>query len=471
MPLFTLCSPRRLTICVATISTLLSAGQTFAQPSLRTKLGQMVMVTVTGDSVEKSSPSMDTLKSDLAGGLIGGVIMFTWSGNLKNPDQIAHLTDQLQQRAAIPLLLAIDQEGGKVARLTASNGFAATASAYELGTVVNQENATRSTASTMAGWFIRTGLTMNLAPVVDLNVNPSSPAIGALQRSFSADASTVVRHASWFIDEFHKRGLFTTLKHFPGHGSATADSHLGFTDVTQSWTSRELEPYTGLLAEHAVDAIMTGHLFNAKLDSLFPATLSASTITGLLRTQLGYSGVVVSDEMSMKAISSYYGLDEAMVLAVHAGVDILLYNRNLDSNGTSLARHVVDVLEGAVQRGEISEGRIDTSFARIMALKSRLPTSAPLQVVAAAHPAMDLTNYPNPFNPTTTIQFGVPSAGRVILVLVDLIGRAVTTVLDDERGPGRYQIRFDATELAAGVYFLRLQTPGGSMTRKLMLIK
>lgn len=442
-----------------------------AQPSLRTKIGQMIIVTVTGDSVEESSPSMDTMKADLADGLVGGIVMFTWSGNLRSPGQIAHLTAELQKRSRIPLLLAIDQEGGKVARLSAANGFAATSSAYELGTVLNEESATRLSAATMAGWFVETGLTMNLAPVVDLNINPSSPAIGALQRSFAAGASTVTRHAYWFIDEFHKRGVITTLKHFPGHGSATADSHLGFTDITDTWTATELEPYDSLLARGFVDAVMTGHLFHAALDPLYPATLSSATITGLLRTEIGYTGVVISDEMSMRAISDHFGLDQAAVLAVNAGVDILLYNRNRDSTGGSLARHMVELLEAEVARGRIAASRIDSSYDRIMALKGRLPTLVPLPVIAAAPQGPDLMNYPNPFNPTTTIVFGVPTAGRVLLTVVDLLGRSVETLVDDDREAGRYHVRFDAGGRAAGIYFLRLQTSAGSATRRLVSVK
>lgn len=203
-----------------------------AHISLRRKIGQMVMVTFMGDSLEKSSASLDTMKSDLANGFVGGTIFFTWSNNLRRPQQITHLTSELQRRSSIPLLVATDEEGGQVARLSGSNRFAATPSAYQMGTVINSEASTRSTASTMAGWFVQTGINVNLAPVVDVNVNPTSPAIGALGRSFSSNASTVASHAGWFIDEFHKRQLFTTLKHFPGHGSAKTDSHLGLVDIT-----------------------------------------------------------------------------------------------------------------------------------------------------------------------------------------------------------------------------------------------
>ena len=442
-----------------------------SQVSLRTKLGQMVMVTVTGDSLEESSASMDTLKRDLSENLVGGVIMFTWSGNLKSPEQIAHFTGELQKHAAVPLLLAIDQEGGSVARLSASNGFTATPSAYDLGTVVNQEGATRANAATMAGWFAQTGLTMNLAPVVDLNVNPTSPAIGALKRSFSADPAIVVQHAGWFIDEFHKQGILTAVKHFPGHGSAASDSHLGFTDITTTWSSAELQPYTQLMAAHVVDAIMTGHLYNATIDSLYPATLSHATITGLLRGRLGYSGVVISDEMSMKAISSYYGLDEAMVLAVKAGVDILLYNRNRDTSGNSLARRVVDVLERSVREGVIPESRIDASYARIMDLKGIVPTAVPFPVAAEVPHELMLTNYPNPFNPVTTFQYWNSVDGQVVLWIVDMLGRTVSTVLEEHQRAGLHSVRFDGGRLASGVYLCRLETGAGSAVRRVILLR
>ncbi len=443
------------------------------QPTLREKLGQMVMVTVTGDSLESSSPSMDTLKSDLSRGLVGGLVMFTWSNNLKSPGQIAHLTSQIQHRSAVPLLLAIDEEGGKVARLGTANGFAATPSAYQMGTVVNSEGYTRSVASQMASWFVQTGLNINFAPVVDLNVNPSSPAIGALGRSFSANADSVVLNAGWFIDEFHKRNICTTLKHFPGHGSATADSHLGFTDVTTSWTAAELIPYSRLLERGSVDAVMTAHVFNAHLDSLYPATLSFATITGILRNQLGYAGVVFSDEMSMKAITDKYGLDAAMELAVSAGVDMLVYSRNLDSTGHSLAAHVVDVLEEGVRAGRIPVARITASYERIAALKNRLVTGATARMIPEASDRPFLVNFPNPFNPTTTIGFGVPGSGWTLvdLTVYDLLGRAVAVLMHGSMSAGKYTLPFDASGMASGMYLCRLTVGRATAVHRIMLVR
>jgi beta-N-acetylhexosaminidase len=421
---------------------------------------------------------MDTLKSDLANSLVGGLVMFTWSENLKSPAQIAHLSSGVQHHATIPLLLAIDQEGGRVARLSASNGFFSTPTAFNLGTLLNRESDTRATAATMAGWFVQTGLNINLAPVVDVNVNPASPAIGALQRSFSADPAVVSRHASWFIDEFRRKGIITTVKHFPGHGSATGDSHLGFTDVTTTWSSLELEPYTGLLASQSVDAVMTGHLFNATLDSLYPATLSHATIAGMLRGQLGYQGVVVSDEMSMKAISSHYGLDEAMVLAVKAGVDVLLYNSNLDSTGRSLARRVVDVIERAVLEGVIPAARIDQSFDRIMALKQRYMTTASAQPVVTLPREAKLSNYPNPFNASTVVGVFLPRAGNVTLGVYDVLGRQVEHLTRTDLAEGYHEFRWDAGAVSSGVYFCRLEVAYGdrpparsAQSLKMMLLR
>jgi beta-N-acetylhexosaminidase len=388
-------------------------------------------------------------------------VMFTWSGNLQSPGQIAHLSVELQNRAAIPLLLAIDQEGGRVARLGASNGFSPTPSAYTLGTVLNRESDTRSAAATMAGWFLQTGLNVNLAPVVDVNVNPASPAIGALQRSFSADPVTVAQHASWFIDEFRRKGIITTLKHFPGHGSAAGDSHLGFTDVTTTWSPLELQPYAGLLASQSVDAVMTGHLFNAALDSLSPATLSNATIDGMLRGRLGYQGVVVSEEMSMKAISSHYGLEEAMVLAVQAGVDILLYNSNLDSTGRSLAGRVVDVIERAVRDGIIAPARIDRSFDRIMVLKQRYLITAAARPIVTLPREAGLSNYPNPFNGSTVVSVMLPRAGDVTLGVYDLLGRQIASLARTILAEGVHEFRWNPEGLSSGVYICRLEVAYG----------
>ena len=451
--------------------TLLFVSASSAQVSLRQKIGQMVMVTMTGDSLDgKSSPSVDTMKSDLANGFIGGVIMFTWSNNLRNPQQIAHLTKKLQERSATPLFICIDEEGGQVARLSDANGFANTPSEFQLGSANNESN-TRATASTMAGWFVQTGLNLNLAPVVDVNVNPNSPAIGALGRSFSSNPDIVAANASWFIDEFHKKNIFTTLKHFPGHGSAATDSHLGLVDITNTWSDKELTPYRQLLSAGMIDAIMTAHVFNAKLDSLYPATLSQKILTGLLRNQLGYNGVVVSDDMSMQAIVAYYGFDDAVTLAVNAGLDILLYTSNVHDATSSQARHVVDLIERRVKDGTIDAKRIDDSYNRIMALKRRSIASSVEFALSAVPDHFILRNYPNPFNPSTTIALQIPQQDHVSLKIFDLLGREIVSLLDDDVQAGTRLVTWNASNLPSGIYIAQLRTSREAHNLKMVLLK
>lgn len=214
------------------------------------------------------------------------------------------------------------------------------------------------------------GANHNFAPVVDLNLNPDSPAIGRYGRSFSADPTVVVEQAAAFIRAHRDQGITTTLKHFPGHGSASADSHAGFVDVTATWQPVELEPYRQLIAQGLVDSVMTAHVFNAQLDPDAVATLSKPIITGLLRDEMGFDGVVFSDDMQMGAIADSYSFAEAVVATVNAGVDVVAIGNNLDYD-PAVAVRVIDILAAAVADGRISAARIDEAYRRIMALKAR----------------------------------------------------------------------------------------------------
>lgn len=448
-----------------------SSPSVLAQPTLREKIGQMIMVTFTGDSLEKHTASVDTLIADIVDKRIGGVIFFTWSNNLKSPGQIRHLTDGLQGLTDVPLLIATDQEGGYVARLSASNGFLATQSAYSMGTTVNTEANTRTVSGMMAGWFEQTGINMNLAPVVDVNVNPTSPAIGAHERSFSASAAVVAQHAGWFMDEFNKKNVVTTLKHFPGHGSAVGDSHLGFTDVTDTWGPVELEPFQQLIDAGNVKAIMTAHVYNADLDSVFPATLSQPTMTGILREQMGFNGVILSDAMSMGAITAQFGFEESVVQAIHAGVDILLYTRNLETDSTSLARKLVNLIEARVLAGQISAGAIESSYVRIMALKQPFVTSAPVLADALTPESFHVGSFPNPFNGSSTITISAPFEGRLSLVVYDLLGRAIESLHDDKVLPGTRLFRWSPRDRASGMYLLRVTLGRQTATHRLVYVR
>jgi beta-N-acetylhexosaminidase len=190
-------------------------------------------------------------------------------------------------------------------------------------------------------------------------------------RCFSADPAAVVRHAAEFVRAHRAQGVLTCLKHFPGHGSATGDTHLGLVDVTRTWSERELAPVVDLITAGLCDMVMSAHVFNARLDAERPATLSRAVLTGLLREKLGFQGVITSDDLEMKAIATHYGLEQSVPAAIEAGVDLLCFGNNLGYD-PDIARRVSDILMRAVQSGRIPEARIDASCGRILALKRRI---------------------------------------------------------------------------------------------------
>ena len=263
----------------------------------------------------------------------------------------------------------VDEEGGLVARLDERHGFPPTISAADLG-ARGDVSFTRQAGKRIAETLASVGITQNLAPVVDLDVNPTNPIIGALDRSFSADPAVVTAQAEAFIAGHRSVGVRTTLKHFPGHGSSTGDTHLGVVDVTDTWSAAELEPFRNIVSDGLADAVLTAHVFNATLDPEHPATLSQPTITGILREQLGWDGVVISDDMQMGAIRDAYGYDEAIRLAIVAGVDILtIAQQQVYEQG--IVERTIDLIEALVLGGTLTEARINESYARIMALKGR----------------------------------------------------------------------------------------------------
>mgnify|MGYP006280442741 CR=1 FL=1 len=348
-------------------------GQEASNPDLETMIGQMVMVGFRGLDFDPDSRLAEYVKK----GMLGGVVLFDRDvaadkkvRNILNAKQVRSLVKGLQSRSSIPLFIAIDQEGGKVCRLKEERGFPPTYSAAELGKKADPDF-TRAAAAKIGKTLAGLGINLDLAPVVDVNVNPENPAIGKLERSFSAEPQKVARQARAFVQGLHEQQVLSCLKHFPGHGSAWNDSHYGLTDITETWSRKELLPYKRLIAGGYSDAIMTGHLFNADLDAKLPATLSEPTIKGLLRRDMGYNGVVISDDMQMRAIRDHYELEETVLLAVRAGVDILLFGNNLEYD-PRIAGKVNALLLKMVREGELERSRIAKSYERIMKLKSRL---------------------------------------------------------------------------------------------------
>jgi beta-N-acetylhexosaminidase len=273
------------------------------------------------------------------------------------------------------LLVALDAEGGRVMRLSPRAGFPPSPSHQDLGTA-DDLGFTEQEARRMGAMLREAGINWNLAPVVDVAINPANPVIVGNGRSFGTDPERVAAQARAFIRGMHAEGLLTSVKHFPGHGSSYTDSHLGFVDVSDTANLEvELAPYRQLLAADAVDSVMTAHVFNRNLDPRYPATLSGATIDGLLRRQLGFSGMVVSDDLRMRAIEQQYGIEEAAVLALNAGVDILVIGDDRLPDGRSAASLAREAVRRALWQGRLDADRVESALARVAAFKARLSAS------------------------------------------------------------------------------------------------
>jgi beta-N-acetylhexosaminidase len=303
---------------------------------------------------------------------LGGVILFDRDQptgaqrNVLSPRQVTTLIADLRAAAgARRIVVSIDQEGGIVTRLSPAHGFPAVASEAEIGreTVAKARTWGRGIAGTLAS----VGINLNFAPVVDLNVNPKSPAIGAIDRSFSAEPDVVVEMATAEIEAHRAAGIRTTLKHFPGIGSSTRNTDFGPADVTKTWTRRELEPFSRLIDAGAADLIMAGHVVNGQLDPDHPASLSMATVTGVLRDELGWTGIVVTDDLQAAAIDRSFGFDEAVVLALEAGNDLLLF-ANQQAYDPHVLGRAIDAVAAAVKTGRLSESQIDEALGRVSAL-------------------------------------------------------------------------------------------------------
>ncbi len=329
--------------------------------NIKNKIAKMLIM---GFDTQSASKDDDVYKCVLELG-IGGVILFdkfyedrTKTKNIQDPKQLKELTAQLQSISSRKLLISIDQEGGNVARLKEDYGFNKSLSAKKIASM--DKNEAKKQYSILSKELEDLGINVDFAPLVDLGVNKDSDVIYKLDRSYSDDPDIVTKYAEVFMDELHKHNVISCLKHFPGHGSARGDSHEGFVDVTNTWSEVELEPYKQLL--HKTKIIMTAHVFNKNIDDKYPATLSYNTNTKLLRETIGYNGVIIGDDLQMGAIKEHYTKEEALKLAINAGVDLIMYCNQL---GDDKAEDIIEIIYKLVQSGEIPLKRIEESNKRI----------------------------------------------------------------------------------------------------------
>jgi len=335
--------------------------------SLDIKIGQMIMIGMPKAEVDP------IVLEEVRTGKAGAIIYFEKNIPAKNSYMaFKKMSYTYQQAASIPLFITIDQEGGKVNRMKEKYGFPRSITATAMGKNSKLDSVRfygASTGSALAG----VGINVNFAPVVDVAIEPLNTVIVKVERSFSKSEDTVAIMAKEFIKTHRKVNVITVLKHFPGHGSSLADTHLGIADVTNTWNERELKPYRALLDSGYVDAIMTSHIVNKKLDPKgYPGTLSKRIMDSLLRKTLGYNGVIFSDDMQMHAITEHYGLEDAIKLAITAGVDIMCFSNNIQGSEARTVDKVHKIIRGYVEKGVISKERIDASFKRVLQLKSKL---------------------------------------------------------------------------------------------------
>jgi len=335
---------------------------------LRTMIGQMLLIGFPGASMEEEWPRRVTAM--IAKGEIGGVLLL--AGNIRSPGQLKTLTAALERAGrGVKPFIAIDQEGGAVQRLPQYKGFLGLPAAH---TVALSGSAAALTLYTrQAQELAALGITVNLGPVLDLNVNPDNPIIAELDRSYGETAEGVAAFGRAFVQSHLQQGILTAAKHFPGHGSSATDPHHTIADISASWRQEELVPFK-LLATHPVPVpmIMVGHLIlDGYSDGQAPASLSRGTVTRLLRKELGYEGLIITDDLDMAAVRRSYGVVDAFVRAVAAGNDLILA-ANTRSPDADMIRKVTKAIIAAVERGEIDRRQIEVSYNRILAAKSQL---------------------------------------------------------------------------------------------------
>lgn len=329
--------------------------------TLKQKIGQMFMC---GFDAVEANPNIESLIRDYD---LGGVIYFR--RNLRTPAQVAALSNQLQQIASesidIPLLISIDQEGGMVTRI--EQGVSLMPGNMSLGASGDIEAAYQT--AYVSGRELRAmGINVNFAPDVDVNNNPLNPVIGV--RSYGEDPNLVADMGLAAVRGYESAGVAATIKHFPGHGDTATDSHYSLPIVPHNMErlrSIELVPFQKAI-DHGVDLVMSAHvIFPALEQGELPSTLSPKVMNGFLRDELGFQGVVVTDCLEMKAISDNYGFAEGTVLAVEAGVDLVLISHVYEHQIMG-----INALYEAVQNGRVSEERINESVERILKLKQKL---------------------------------------------------------------------------------------------------
>lgn len=345
------------------------------QTALDRMIGQMILVGFPGRS--ERDAGVAAAHKQIAEGTIGGVVLFP--ENISSPKQVKALTSYLRAATSNPVpFIAVDQEGGLVQRLARHNGHAEFPAARSVAAnpAFSSEASVLALYGDMAKELADAGFTLNLAPVVDLDRNPDNQVIGARKRSFGSDPKRVTDLARLFIRAHREHNVATAAKHFPGHGSSSADSHMGFADIDKTWRETELEPYRVLAAEDQLDIVMVGHLYHPTFSDgdKLPASLSRRSRAALRDPHgIGFTGVIMSDDLEMGAVAAY-PLEERIIKAVNAGMDVVVFS-NVTASDPELGVKLHAIIKAAVVDGRIAQDRIEQAYGKIMQLKRRLMQS------------------------------------------------------------------------------------------------
>lgn len=332
--------------------------QFFKLLSMTSSISQQVGQLIITGFAQTTLTDDDQIVKEVKDGLLGGVLFY--GRNIESEAQVRDLTSFLQSQALekAPLFCCIDQEGGQVAPLNPEKGFVATASHLEISQIDEQ-------AKVIATLVKENGFNVNFAPCVDVAVNPDN-FIVKKGRCFSDDPVKVSELSKRYIAQHQKVGVLTSAKHFPGHGSSTGDTHNEFVDVSKSRLASELDPYRRTTA----DMVMLAHVFDSRIDSKLPASLSDKVVK-LLKDKVGYDGVVITDDLQMEGIATTHTAEQAAVTALNAGVDLLLFaNHKGDQELASRVRAAIIK--------EVPQQRITEAFDKVMALKAKLNAAAAL---------------------------------------------------------------------------------------------
>jgi beta-N-acetylhexosaminidase len=346
------------------------------------KIGPLLMIGIEGpELLEKEAEFI--IRND-----IGGVILF--SRNIQDPKQVFELTTQIQKlskktKSQAPLFIGIDQEGGRVARL--KEGFTKWPPLAALGKIGSTSLAFKY-AHSMGEELLACGINLDFAPSVDVLTNPKNKVIG--DRALHSDPEEVAKLASALVRGYIKSGIIPCAKHFPGHGNTLVDSHEELprenTDL-DTLQKRELTPFKKIFRAR-LDMVMTSHILFEKIDPQWPVTLSEIFLQKILREEGRFKGVIVSDDLDMKALASHYKEQEIPVRALLAGVDLLLY-----CNDFSKPPLALDALQKAVKDGVLKAQRLDESYQRVMELKKKALASLPSRSWAEAEAALKMEEH------------------------------------------------------------------------------